>query len=367
VKAQARTRASQHRILLYSFVKNIVQLHGELHATVREDITEKIIAEKLTGSRYAEATVTIGPSSPRTKTSGLSTLSFQDPQAVQNAIAVVRDSTEPAWALFGYTDPSGEVLGVIATGKGYSSFASYLTDDQVFYALLGVATAEADYSTIKFIFVTWVGPQVKPVPRAKSSQHRVQFYDYIKQYVSLGGELQALNKDEISEEILRAKLSGAKEQKEDLPVTPTRPKPTRSDSTYKTTEFQAVKSEALSVTFANQEEAVAALKSLRDPASHNTWVVFGYNDDVKDQNLILLGAGSGGLEAASSHFNDHNVAYVVIAITFHHQDEYAQLKYVLLSWVGPKAKPVRSSLPSNFLSFLPFCLLKPLFSTDSLV
>jgi hypothetical protein len=342
VKAQARTRASQHRILLYSFVKNIVQLHGELHAATREDITEKIIAEKLTGSRYAEAATTTAPgtSAPSSKTSGLSTLSFQDPQAVQNAIAVVRDSSEPAWALFAYTDPNGDILGVSCTGKGYSSFASYLADDQVLYALLGIATAEADYSTIKFIFVTWVGPQVKPVPRARSSQHRVQLYDYIKQHLSLGGELQALSKDEISEEILRAKLSGAKEQRDELPVSPTRPKATRSDSVNKATEFQNVRSESLSVTFANQEEAATALQSLRDPKSHVTWIVFGYNEDVKDQNLIVLGTGSGGLEAASTHFSDHTVAYAVLAITFHHQDEYAQLKYVLLSWVGPKAKPV---------------------------
>jgi hypothetical protein len=346
VKPQARTRASQHRILLYSFVKSIVQLHGELHATTREDITEKVIAEKLTGSRYAEATTT-SPASPassgtKTSSSGLSTFSFQDPQAVQNAIVAVRDSSDPAWALFEYKDPHGEVLGVFCTGKGYASFAQYLADDQVLYALLGVATSESDeYRTIKFIFVTWVGPHVKPVPRAQSSQHRIQLYDYIKQYLPLGGELQALSRDEISEEILRAKLSGSKEQKEEEHrVVSMRPKPTRSDLTNKATEFQSVKSEAVSVSFVNQDEAITALKNLRDPYSHINWVVFGYHDDIKDQNLVVLGTGAGTLEAASTYFTDTNVAYVVIGITFHQQDDYAQLKYVLLSWVGPKAKPV---------------------------
>lgn len=47
------------------------------------------------------------------------------------------------------------------------------------YILLGVPTAEGDYSLTKYVLITWVGPSVKPKQRARSSPHRLLLYNEI--------------------------------------------------------------------------------------------------------------------------------------------------------------------------------------------
>jgi hypothetical protein len=83
----------------------------------------------------------------------------------------------------------------------------------VVYAVLAVYDDESEaegYATLKYIFISWVGPDVKPTRKALSSQHRVLLYNYAKKHLQLAGELQALAHEEISESILKAKLKGVR-------------------------------------------------------------------------------------------------------------------------------------------------------------
>jgi len=82
----------------------------------------------------------------------------------------------------------------------------------VIYAIIGVREPEKTegYATLKFVFVTYVGAQVKPLHKARSSQHRVALYNHAKKFVQLAAELQALSKEEVTEEALQAKIVGSR-------------------------------------------------------------------------------------------------------------------------------------------------------------
>jgi len=57
-----------------------------------------------------------------------------------------------------------------------------------------------------------VGPNVKPLEKAKSSQQRIPIYKYAIQHVALTGEIQALGKDELTEAKIFEKISGSRQK-----------------------------------------------------------------------------------------------------------------------------------------------------------
>lgn len=61
---------------------------------------------------------------------------------------------------------------------GLDEIDHLLTPDSVVYIIFGHVAEDAEYSVIKFIFITWVGPKVKPMHKARSSQHRVSLYNF---------------------------------------------------------------------------------------------------------------------------------------------------------------------------------------------
>ncbi len=74
---------------------------------------------------------------------------------------------------------------MIGSGTGgYSELEGLLKDEEIVYGVLGVVVNDedggSDYSTTKYIFISWVGPKVKPLTKARSSQVRVGLYKHAK-------------------------------------------------------------------------------------------------------------------------------------------------------------------------------------------
>eukprot|EP00029_Vermamoeba_vermiformis_P006049 TRINITY_DN226_c0_g1_i2.p1 TRINITY_DN226_c0_g1~~TRINITY_DN226_c0_g1_i2.p1 ORF type:complete len:986 (-),score=464.10 TRINITY_DN226_c0_g1_i2:72-3029(-) len=342
VKPLIKSRSSQHKVALYNFIKPHLQLHAEIQATTPEEITEKVIAEKLTGSRLAEASDNANQTGTPSKSGGQTKFTFSDSAAADATIKAVGQNKQ-MWTTFGYDNADQDVLSVKSSGDDYAQFESSLDDDEVRYALLGVATEEeGEYKTIKYILVTWVGARVKPLIKARSSQHRVQLYDYIKQQVPLGAEMQVLSREELSLPLLRAKLSGQRGQiAADQTATPERAKPTRNEP-----KPVASSGEIPNLSWTQgSEQAEQLLKSLRDSNSTTTWIVIGYPDE-SSRDLTLQGHGAGGLSDAAVHFKEQSVNYLVLAISLG-QENFEQLKYVFVAWVGPRAKPSIKVLSSQ--------------------
>lgn len=83
---------------------------------------------------------------------------------------------------FGYEGESEDII-VLGNGtEGLASLEKFFTPDSVVYAVLAIYDDESEaegYATVKYIFISWVGPNVKPTWKALSSQHRVLLYNYV--------------------------------------------------------------------------------------------------------------------------------------------------------------------------------------------
>lgn len=109
--------------------------------------------------------------------------SFQTPGAVAvnvdgsliEAIADVRsDETPTNWCVGSYGEKNPKKPIVLA-GKGTDGLKGILPlleSDLVAYALLRVVDVVDDITTVKFVFITWVGENVKPMTKGKISTHK---------------------------------------------------------------------------------------------------------------------------------------------------------------------------------------------------
>jgi len=240
-KPMEKAKSSQHRLPLYKYVLNYLQLQAELQALEPSELSDALILEKLRGTRVEKAdkpsgasatttapavtqaaptstpkraTVIVNNSAPNAfvGTSDLKTeVKFVNAEEANAALIDVRnDSSETDWVLFGHSDTGRDVIRVVGSGSGgLAEMEQHFTDEDVVYGVLGVIVedeGESDYKTKKYIFISWVGPKVKPLTKARSSQHRVALYKHSKNFLQLHAELQALSKEEISLSLIKAKL-----------------------------------------------------------------------------------------------------------------------------------------------------------------
>lgn len=345
VKPLEKARSSQHRVTLYSLINNDLQLAGELHVVSADEVSDTSIAQKLTGSRLETHSEVTTSSTPSSSSSKQSKFNFSDENASNEAIQDVRnDKTTTNWATWEY-DNSFESLVLIGKGSGgYKEVEPQFQAGKVLYALLGLPTTEGDYNTIKYILVTWVGEGVKPLIKAKSSQDRVFLYQHISKFLQLGGEWQAQSLDDISEAKLVAKLEGSVLQ-EEKNVSTTQYKATKTDGINRANpDYQPVNTGPVKVDFANEAESIEALKDLRDAKDNCNWLVFGYKDN--SLKIELINKGEGDFSNIEPYLDEKAIIYAIVGVPFG-TDDYIQIKFCFISWVGPRAKPKLKALSSQ--------------------
>lgn len=130
-------------------------------------------------------------------------------QEVYDAILAVRsDDDATQWMLAEYRDgsPKGPI-DLVSTGMGDSTeMAEMLVDDKPMYGLYRVTDKVDDITTVKFVYIIWVGQRVKPMTKAKISTHKgtaeQTFYPY---HVSI----YANDPSDISETLIMEKVTSA--------------------------------------------------------------------------------------------------------------------------------------------------------------
>jgi hypothetical protein len=136
-------------------------------------------------------------------------LLFEDEEAARAALADVRaDSTSTNWAILTYNAPSkSKTLKVLGTGSGgFDEFAAQLQDDIVAYGLVRLTEVVDQSTTIKFVWVNWVGDNINRMQRALLATHK----GFItKLFAPFHVDHECNRKDEISEAILMAKIKKA--------------------------------------------------------------------------------------------------------------------------------------------------------------
>jgi hypothetical protein len=318
-------------------------------------LTEKALAQKLSGSRYAEGTTSASAVGTPTKSTATK-FTLADEAASNQLIQQVRDDAHALnWIAWNYQnqDPNTailEALHICGSGSGgYAEFEKLFTaqPSQVLFGLLAIPIrleGDQELFTTKYLLVTWVGTGTRPLAKAKSAVDRVALYAHINKFLQLGAEWQAQEFSEISEAKVIAKLSGSVLQEEKSVSMEKTVKATISDGISRANmDYRPdLVQNTGKIDLDNPDAGVEALKKLRDSIDNTNWIAFGYKEGSK--LMTLLGSGTGGYsELEQTHFQDKNVVYAFLAMVF--GPEYGGLvKWVFISWTGPKAKPTQKSL-----------------------
>eukprot|EP01113_Clastostelium_recurvatum_P047677 TRINITY_DN8543_c0_g1_i4.p1 TRINITY_DN8543_c0_g1~~TRINITY_DN8543_c0_g1_i4.p1 ORF type:complete len:340 (+),score=39.21 TRINITY_DN8543_c0_g1_i4:96-1115(+) len=216
VAPMKRARSTPHRLELYDKINALINLSGEIQFTDTAEISDRVLLTKLKATKAEGSSPSKMVSAP--SSSGSHALKLVDPadfeKHMRGLVTALPLPGAGDWILLSYV---GDALSIVNTGHGgFSEVVNHLHEDQASFVVMKVVLVDAaatssddiSYRTHKNIFLSWVGPNVKPVPRAKSSQHRVPLYQAIGVYMPMHGEVQAMQKEDVSDAILNKITKG---------------------------------------------------------------------------------------------------------------------------------------------------------------
>jgi len=124
---------------------------------------------------------------------------FEDGAQEQIAEAyedVRKDGSETMWCYATYPD-GGKTIAYGGSGVNYDELLEVFADDARIYAYARFETGDEMSRRAKFAFITWIGPSVSPLKKAKVSTDKA----FVKQIIhSFGKEILADEKSEVSQE-----------------------------------------------------------------------------------------------------------------------------------------------------------------------
>ena len=178
------------------------------HATVAPSGTAAIGGRTTTSAAANRRSMSYGKAAPGSTTDTIE-LNFEDEEAARAVLADVRSDASPTnWAILTYNAPSkSKTLKVLGSGSGgFDEFLAALQDDLVCYSLVRLTDVVDQSSTIKFVWVNWVGDNINRMQRALLATHKGFVSKLFSPYHV---DHECNKKDEISEAIIMAKIKKA--------------------------------------------------------------------------------------------------------------------------------------------------------------
>jgi hypothetical protein len=180
----ARARAAGHRAELIQAVKEYISISSEFQTSKKDDINYDNIAQSLTRMRPTYHTTT-QPSTERKQMSGgtskgTSKLQIVDQERVEAGLREVYEGRAD-WCILSYVKDSKDEVEILETGSGgIEALQSRFPTDRIFFVMVSIHLTTTDKGTItKFVLLTLVGPQVKPLQKARSGGQREEISQFI--------------------------------------------------------------------------------------------------------------------------------------------------------------------------------------------
>nr|CAD7420107.1 unnamed protein product [Timema poppensis] len=127
-----------------------------------------------------------------------------DKEAIRRAYEEVRaDSSDTEWAVFKF---EGANIVCAAKGADFAKFQEHFKEDDRAFGYIRIQMGDEMSKRQKFLFLTWVGPSVGVIKRAKMSTDKAMVKEIIANFAV---ELQLENLNELSVEYFRDQLNRA--------------------------------------------------------------------------------------------------------------------------------------------------------------
>jgi len=142
------------------------------------------------------------------RSGGFSQLKIVDQTRAEKGLRDVFEG-KADWAIMSYVQGGTDEAQLVRTGSGgVAALRREFPSDRVYFVLLTlhyVSNSSRDTIT-KFILVTLIGPEVKPLQKARSSGQRDEISQFVKSVVPLHAHFQPSNPDELTEEAILEKF-----------------------------------------------------------------------------------------------------------------------------------------------------------------
>lgn len=288
----------------------------------------------------------------------MTTVQFADGNAVLDAIADVRnDATETNWTLAKHKDNEVHLLQQAAKGSGgVSELVANLDRDAVMYGLLRI-TQKIDLSTtVKFVYIYFVGENV---PFVKQGRLGIVQGDVKRHFAPFHIDFELNRPEELNEEIVNTKLA-QNSGKQDNVRDNIRNDPNARERGFTATTtgvpvarksnfgFQgnAPAAQAASPGLNIDQALLDAVKDVRDDKTETNWCLGKYdNDDVK-KGIVLAGKGNGGVSEMVNGLGPDTVAYGFLRV-IDVIEGITTVKFVFINYIGAEVSIMKKAKVST--------------------
>jgi len=182
-----KARSSQHRAELVHLIKETAAISCEYQTETSKDIQHDLIAQAITRLRPVYATTKLDEGAARKGLSkggtGItSKLTVQNDDEVRQALRDIKGDSSEKWLILAYVEGQKETIELVKSGSGgVQTLAQEFPKERVYYCYLNYQQdAPGTREKVnKFIFITMIGNQVKPIVKAKSAGQRQDVQDFI--------------------------------------------------------------------------------------------------------------------------------------------------------------------------------------------
>lgn len=278
-----------------------------------------------------------------------------DLSRLRSAIAEVRSDAgelyRKSWLIVGHVDNNPALIDVfdIDTSPDVSleDFCNYLKDDQVMYCLLRLTTTVDVSTTVKFIYIHWVGDKV---PFAKKGRFGVVSGSVKEHFSPYHLVVETGSVEDLAENILIQKLNESSGTSNKVVEGTIEGRQERGFTSHavKRQEKGNVRSVApagaIVETSPQLNDAIADVRRNDHPAN---WVLAGFeNGDVK-RPLVVTATGTGGIDELKDELDDCQVMYALYRTTDTY-DDIQTVKFVYIYWIGEDVKPMTKGKVSAY-------------------
>ncbi|GFO24864.1 coactosin [Plakobranchus ocellatus] len=273
-------------------------------------------------------------------------VSFEDEPALAAAIADVRnDSSDVTYAFCGHVDGNPNLLQLLFTGTDNSEISSKMDPSQAFYGLARYETQVDMSTTVKFVYIHWMGENIPFAKRARYGVVQGSIDSRFSPYHALvtTSSAEDLTTEKIIQKLMETAFTKSKviESESNLSSRQMRGfTQTQLPQRNQKANFavSAVASKGASVEIVpDVYEAVARVRQDGDSA---TWMLAAYEGANPKGPVICTGIGEGGIKDFKACLDDSLPMYGLIRIEHTDADEITTVKFVYIVWVGTKVKPM---------------------------
>lgn len=263
----------------------------------------------------------------------------------KQALSDVRSDASPTnWMLAAHWDSNPNVVYCKASGSGGADeMIGALEDGEVMYGLVRLVELVDNYveSTVKFVYVHWVG---ESVPFAKRGKFGVVHGSVEQHFQPSHSVIETAHRADLTEEEMIKVLSETSGRTNKvLDVTDAANRQDRgftsSSNVIKTGKTQSSFQTPGAVAVNIDDAVTEAIADVRRDETQTDWCAGSYAEKNAKKPIVLVGKGSTGLEGIKALLDDDMVVYGLLRV----QDEVdgiLTVKFVFIQWVGEGVKPM---------------------------